>query len=126
MTEMKVCPVCGTEFPNDSTKRVYCSIECKRLARNAAERRYYAANKKAVSLRRLIRVSKTAEDKQKYTETYRALRKPVEMAKCLHCGTEFPKRHANQKLCSPECAKAYSAERKREWRLRKLEAEKEK
>lgn len=37
MNEDIVCPMCGKTFPLDRSNRIYCSAECKRASKRAAE-----------------------------------------------------------------------------------------
>lgn len=37
MNEDIVCPMCGRTFPLDRSNRIYCSAECKRASKRAAE-----------------------------------------------------------------------------------------
>lgn len=37
MNEDIVCPMCGKSFPLDRSNRIYCSAECKRASKRAAE-----------------------------------------------------------------------------------------
>lgn len=37
MNEDIVCPMCGRTFPLDRSNRIYCSAECKKASKRAAE-----------------------------------------------------------------------------------------
>lgn len=37
MNDEIVCPMCGKSFPLDRSNRIYCSAECKRASKRAAE-----------------------------------------------------------------------------------------
>lgn len=37
MNDEIVCPMCGRTFPLDRSNRIYCSTECKRASKRAAE-----------------------------------------------------------------------------------------
>lgn len=37
MNDEIVCPMCGRTFPLDRSNRIYCSAECKRASKRAAE-----------------------------------------------------------------------------------------
>lgn len=75
------CKVCGREFVKKSNSQKYCSESCKNKAKKLQD---------------------STNSKNRYIQQKE--NKPIIIATCKYCGSQFIKTHGNQKYCSKTCS----------------------
>lgn len=107
----KRCILCGAEFVYISSRRTFCSSQCKDRAsynrtdaetRRQQDREQYKRSHPGAKTREQLMAEH--KERRKATEEEKAARLAITYT-CKICGRPYHTLNTNQKTCSPECSK---------------------